>query len=261
MVLSKVKARYVTGLTATPRRRDGHHPIIHMQLGPIRFAVAANSQAARCPFNHLLIVRETGFKLGPIFDGESIQEIYSALAGSQQRNDMIFDDVLHALEEGRSPLLLTERRDHLEHLAGRLRKFTRNLVVLHGGMKPKERREALARCMAIPEEEERLLLATGRFLGEGFDDGRLDTLFLALPVSWKGTLVQYTGRLHRAHLGTAEVRVYDYVDREVPILRKMFEKRLRGYHAIGYIQEIEAPISIGPDHVGVTVIPVLEENH
>jgi superfamily II DNA or RNA helicase len=113
MVLSKVKARYVTGLTATPRRRDGHHPIIHMQLGPVRFAVAANSQAARSPFNHLLIVRETGFKLGSTLDGGSIQEIYSALAGNQQRNDMIFDDVLRALEKGRSPLLLTERRDHL----------------------------------------------------------------------------------------------------------------------------------------------------
>jgi hypothetical protein len=146
----------------------------------------------------------------------------------QHRNDLIFDDVVRALEQKRSPILLTERRNHLEHFAERLQSFTRLLVVLHGGMKPKERHEVIARLAAIPAGEERLLIATGRYIGEGFDDARLDTLFLALPVSWKGTLIQYTGRLHRLHPGKTEVRIYDYVDRAVPMLMKMFEKRLRG---------------------------------
>jgi superfamily II DNA or RNA helicase len=242
-VLAEVKARYVVGLTATPQRRDGHHPILNMQLGPVRFAVDAKSQAARRPFDHKLVVRETGFSSTGLPDGAGIQELYAALAADQRRNDLIFDDVVRALEERRSPILLTERRDHLEHFAEKLQSFTRHLVVLHGGMKPKERREVVEQLASIPNGEERLLIATGRYIGEGFDDARLDTLFLALPVSWKGTLIQYTGRLHRLHPGKTEVRIYDYVDHAVPMLMKMFEKRLRGYRAIGYARD-EAPLGL-----------------
>jgi len=238
-LLAEVKARYVVGLTATPQRRDGHHPILQMQLGPVRFAVDAKSQAARRPFDHRLVVRETGFVSRGLPDDAGIQDLYAALAADHRRNDLIFDDVVCALEEKRSPILLTERRDHLEHFADRLRLFTRHLIVLHGGMKAKERREVVARLAAIPDGEERLLMATGRYIGEGFDDARLDTLFLALPVSWKGTLIQYTGRLHRIHPGKTEVRIHDYVDRAVPVLMRMFEKRLRGYRAIGYARDEE----------------------
>jgi len=238
-VLAEVRARYITGLTATPQRRDGHHPIINMQIGPVRFAVDSRSQAGRRPFEHKLIVRET--KLAATLpDGAGIQELYAALVADRYRNELILNDVIEALEARRSPILLTERRDHLEYLAERLQQAARNLVVLHGGMKPKERRDVLTRLASIPDGEERLLLATGRYIGEGFDDARLDTLFLALPVSWKGTLVQYAGRLHRLHPGKTEVRIYDYVDCNVPMLRKMFEKRLRGYRAIGYIQDEDA---------------------
>lgn len=236
-VLSEVKARYIIGLTATPFRRDGLHPIIGMQIGPVRFAVDPKNQSAKRPFEHKLIVRETGFKPVGLAENAGIQDLYAALASDQHRNEMIFDDVIRALEETRSPILLTERRDHLEWFAERLRKFTRNLVVLHGGKKPKERRKSLEQLVSIPDGEERLLLATGRYIGEGFDDARLDTLFLALPISWKGTLVQYTGRLHRLHPGKTEVRIYDYVDRDVPVLFKMFERRLHGYRAIGYDRE------------------------
>jgi superfamily II DNA or RNA helicase len=236
-VLAEAKARYVTGLTATPRRRDGHHPIIRMQLGPVRFVMDSRNQAIGRSFEHRLIVRETGFDSGALRSEATIQEIYAALAADRQRNDMILDDVIGALEEKRSPILLTERRDHLEYFAESLRKCTRNLVVLHGGMKPKERREIMAQLASIPDGEERLLLATGRYIGEGFDDARLDTLFLALPVSWKGTLVQYSGRLHRLHPGKTDVRIYDYVDHDVPMLHKMFQRRLRGYQAIGYARE------------------------
>jgi superfamily II DNA or RNA helicase len=236
-VLSEVKARYLTGLTATPRRRDGLHPILEMQLGPVRFAVDAKSQAARRPFDHRLIVRETAFTGGTLDPTQGIQTLYAALAADERRNRVILDDVVQAIQEGRSPILLTERKDHLEHLATRLRPFVRHLVVLQGGMTPSERREVMAQIESIQEDEPRLVLATGRYIGEGFDDARLDTLFLTMPVSWKGTLVQYAGRLHRLHPGKTEVRIYDYVDREVPLFRRMFEKRLRGYRAIGYARD------------------------
>ncbi len=135
--------------------------------------------------------------------------------------------------------MLTERKEHLEYFADRLRDFTRNLIVLHGGKSAKKRRDDINRLAAIPDDEERLILATGRYIGEGFDDARLDTLFLALPVSWKGTLVQYTGRLHRLHPDKTEVRIYDYVDADVPVLARMFARRLRGYRAIGYSTEAD----------------------
>jgi hypothetical protein len=196
-VLSEVKARYVTGLTATPYRRDGHQPIIHMQLGPIRFDFSRHRRGAEKPFKQRLIIRETNFDAGKLNPDAGIQEIYAAIAADADRNMLIFDDVLKALEDGRSPILLTERKDHLDLLAERFRKFTRHLVVLKGGMTARKRKEAMERLASIPGEEERLILATGRYIGEGFDDVRLDTLFLTLPVSWKGTLVQYAGRLHR----------------------------------------------------------------
>ncbi len=240
-VLREVKARFVVGLTATPQRRDGHHPITEMQLGPVRFKVDAKSQTAARPFEHRLIVRETAFRAAGFGEKVVIQELYAALARDEARNAMILNDVVRALEEGRSPILLTERKDHLEYFASRLERVARHLVVLQGGQGAKADRETRAKLAAIPPKEERLLLATGRYIGEGFDDARLDTLFLALPVSWKGTLVQYTGRLHRLHPGKREVRIFDYVDREVPMLLRMFEKRLRGYRAIGYARG-EAPL-------------------
>lgn len=240
-VLSEVKARYVVGLTATPHRRDGHHPITQMQIGPVCFSVDAKAQAGRRPFEHRLIVRETAFRLAGAGERLGIQEIYAALASDTARNEMILNDVIGALEDGRSPILLTERKDHLEYFATRLQRVARHLVVLQGGMGAKANRAVQAQLAAIPASEERLVLATGRYIGEGFDDARLDTLFLAMPVSWKGTLVQYTGRLHRLHPSKTEVRIFDYVDREVPMLLRMFEKRLRGYRAIGYARA-EAPL-------------------
>lgn len=251
-VLGEVKARYVVGLTATPQRRDGHHPITQMQLGPVRFAVDARSEASRRPFEHRLIVRETAFTAVARARTPSIQELYAALAADERRNERILNDVIASLEEGRSPILLTERKDHLEYLAERLRKFARHLVVLHGGMTARSRNAAREQLAVIPPDEERLLLATGRYIGEGFDDARLDTLFLALPVSWKGTLVQYTGRLHRYHPGKTEVRIFDYVDREVPMLLRMFGRRLRGYRAIGYAC-VAAPLELAEDNKAIVV--------
>jgi superfamily II DNA or RNA helicase len=234
-VMREVQARYITGLTATPRRRDGHHPILHLQLGPVRFLIDPKSQAAARPFDHKLIVRATEFKLAGDAADAGIQEVYRQIAVDAHRNRLILDDVIQALEDKRSPIILTERRDHLDELARQLSGPARNLIILHGGMKAKDRRAAIDRLVRIPDSEERLVLATGRFIGEGFDDARLDTLFLAMPISWKGTLVQYAGRLHRKHHGKSEVRIMDYVDRDVPMLARMFEKRIRGYRAMGYV--------------------------
>ena len=202
--------------------------------GPPDSPSTPRSRPPLAPFDHKLIVRETDFRLPGDATNLGIQEIYSQLAQDERRNRLILDDVVQALEEKRSPILLTERRDHLEYFAERLQGLARNLIILQGGMKTKDRRAAIERLTTIPETEERLVLATGRFIGEGFDDARLDTLFLAMPVSWKGTLVQYSGRLHRKHHAKTEVRMMDYVDRNVPMLARMFEKRMRGYRAMGY---------------------------
>lgn len=162
--------------------------------------------------------------------------IYAAIARDELRNNLIFDDVLRALEAKRSPIVLTERRDHLEYLKGRFSRFVRNLVVLRGGMSAAERKASDA-ALRVADDQERLILATGRYIGEGFDDPRLDTLFLTMPISWKGTLAQYVGRLHRQHADKTKVLVVDYVDDLVPILARMAAKRRTGYRALGYTVE------------------------
>jgi len=160
------------------------------------------------------------------------------LATDKERNDLICADVMSVLEEKRFPIVLTERRDHLEALAQGLQKNVPHAIILHGTMKASARRKAIDSLAALSEGVPRLILATGRYVGEGFDVAGLDTLFLALPVSWKGTLIQYAGRLHRPYAGKTEVRIYDYFDREVSMLRCMFEKRLRGYRAMRYVQRL-----------------------
>ena len=159
--------------------------------------------------------------------------VYAAIAQDESRNNLIFDDVLKALEAKRSPIVLTERRDHLDYLQKRFSRFVRNLVVLRGGMSAAERKASDA-ALRVADDQERLILATGRYIGEGFDDPRLDALFLAMPISWKGTLAQYVGRLHRQHAGKTEVLVVDYVDDLVPVLARMATKRRSGYRALGY---------------------------
>lgn len=162
--------------------------------------------------------------------------VYAALAQDNERNDLIFDDVLQALEQKRSPIVLTERTDHLLYLQGRFMPFVRNIAVLRGGMSASERSRCAA-ALSVPESEERIILATGRYIGEGFDDPRLDTLFLTMPISWKGTLAQYVGRLHRQHVGKTDVLVVDYVDIAVPVLTRMAARRRAGYRGLGYLLE------------------------
>lgn len=234
-VLKQLKAKYVVGLTATPIRKDGRHPIIMMQCGPIRFNESAKKQAAERPFEHVAVIRYTDFRLPSVGPDLKIQDVYAALVSDEGRNDLIFNDLLSALEMGRSPLFLTERVEHLELFAQRLKEFAKNVIVLKGGMGNKQRQALANQIQNIPDSKERVILATGRYIGEGFDDARLDTLFLALPISWRGTLQQYVGRLHRLHDNKRVVQVYDYVDRHVPLLMRMYAKRVKGYQAIGYM--------------------------
>jgi superfamily II DNA or RNA helicase len=234
LVARRSKAKYVLGLSATTARKDGHHPIVFMQCGPIRHRVDPRSQAARRSFGHFVKERRTAFQLpaelqGPVI---SMPAIFAAIAKDERRNVMIIDDVLAALEAGRNPVVLTERRDHLDYLHSCFKGAAKNIVVLHGGMGAKQRKAAEA-ALRAPDAEERLVLATGKYLGEGFDDARLDTLFLTMPISWKGTLAQYVGRLNRDHDGKRDVVVYDYVDAEVPVLARMSAKRQTGYRALG----------------------------
>jgi superfamily II DNA or RNA helicase len=239
LVAKRAKVRYVLGLSATVARKDGHHPIIFMQCGPVRHRVDARAQAIERGVVHRVKHRATEFQLPPPLaasERPAMPAIYAALASDEPRNDLIFGDVLKALEEKRSPIVLTERKDHLDYLQSRFSRFVRNLAVLRGGMSAAERKASEA-ALRVPDDQERLILATGRYIGEGFDDHRLDTLFLTMPISWKGTLAQYVGRLHRQHVGKTDVLVVDYVDDSVPVLARMAAKRRAGYRALGYVLE------------------------
>ncbi len=237
IVARQCKAKYITGLSATVARKDGHHPIIFMQCGPVRYRVDERKQAAERPFQHKVIVRKTFIKMPDRLSDDtdpSIHDLYSILISNESRNNMIIEDVIKAIKAKRSPILLTERKEHLAFLADCLSTTVKNVIVLKGGMGQKQRRLIAERINEISETEERVIVATGRYLGEGFDDARLDTLFLTLPVSWRGVLAQYAGRLHRLHDMKKEVVIFDYADLEVPMLAKMYKRRLAGYKAIGY---------------------------
>ncbi len=259
-VARRVKAKYILGLSATVTRKDGHHPIIFMQCGPIRHRVDAKHQAAGRPFTHSVWVRPTAFRPmdAPNPDMRiQFHDLYEALIADASRNQLIVADVLEAVREGRTPVVLTERTDHLHILAEQLSPSVRHLFVLQGGMGRKKLKAVLAQLASVPEDEARVLLATGRYLGEGFDDARLDTLFLTLPVSWRGTIAQYAGRLHRLHDRKREVRIYDYADLNAPMLARMFDRRCKGYEAIGYT--IFLPASAVPGWPPEVPLPVEPE--
>jgi superfamily II DNA or RNA helicase/very-short-patch-repair endonuclease len=256
-VARQAKAKFVTGLSATVMRKDGHHPIIFMQCGPVRYRANSKERVAAHPFKHTVMVRPTDFRpLRPANPNvrQQFHELYEELIADEERNQLICHDLIQTLREGRSPLVLTERNEHLNSLTKQLAPEVRHLAVLRGGMRKKELDAISARLAAIPPDEARVILATGRYVGEGFDDARLDTLFLTLPVSWHGTIAQYVGRLHRLYDGKREVRVYDYADLNVPMLARMFDRRGRGYEAIGY--KMQLPGSAVPGWPADVPLPI-----
>ncbi len=232
-VLMSIKAHTIYGLTATPIRKDGHQPIIFMQCGPIRFTTDAKSQIAKQSFDRFLIPRFTSYN-SILEDRLSIATLYKYLSEDEIRNNLIVEDICKAVNTGRTPIILTNRTAHVSVLAEKLKATIKNVISLTGAGTTREKREAMQRLQTIPDSEQLVIVATGKYIGEGFDYPRLDTLFLALPISWKGLLTQYAGRLHREYEGKKDVRIYDYIDIHEPICDSMYRKRLKGYAAIGY---------------------------
>jgi len=228
-VLKQAKARYVLGLTATPIRRDGHQPIIHMQCGPIRHAASISETTPS-----QLEVWPQYLSAPEILPDSSIQTLFRILTTDAKRNKKICEDILKAYREGRKVLVLTERTDHLARLREGLGNEVKFCFVLHGRLSKKQRASILSELKSLEGSTPHVLLATGRLIGEGFDHPPLDTLVLAMPISWKGTLQQYAGRLHREHADKQDVRIYDYVENDQPQLARMWNKRQRGYHAMEY---------------------------
>ena len=232
-VLRSIKVHTIYGLTATPIRKDGHQPIIFMQCGPIRFSTDVKSQIAKQSFDRFLIPRFTSYNF-ILEDRLSIATLYKYLSEDEIRNNLIVEDICKAVNTGRTPIILTNRTAHVSVLAEKLKATIKNVISLTGAGTTKEKREAMQRLQTIPDSEQLVIVATGKYVGEGFDYPRLDTLFLALPISWKGLLTQYAGRLHREYEGKKDVRIYDYIDIHEPICDSMYRKRLKGYAAIGY---------------------------
>jgi superfamily II DNA or RNA helicase len=229
-ILKRCKAKYVLGLTATPIRRDGQQPIIFMQCGPIRHTAARPVDA---PHDLAVLPRSCLARID-LSPESGIQEVFRHLANDRARTAAIAAEIRKAFDQGRKLLVLTERTEHLDAIHVALGAEAPPLFVLHGRMSRKQRATLIGELDALPPDAPRILLATGKLVGEGFDHPPLDTLVLAMPVSWKGTLQQYAGRLHREHAGKTDVRIIDFVDTGHAALLRMWDKRQRGYRAMGY---------------------------
>lgn len=264
-VLSAVNAKYVYGLTATPNRQDGQHPVVFMQCGSIRYNVSAKEQAGKRKFEHYVVPCFTSFRK-PLTENESdwhITKIYSALTEDEYRNQQIVADVLDAVESNRTPIILTQRKDHVMLLADMLRKQTDTYIItLVGADSAKTKKQMTESLDAVSPDDKPIIVATGKYIGEGFDYPRLDTLFLASPIAWKGTLAQYAGRLHREYPGKQDVIVYDYVDIHIPVLERMYHKRLTGYSQIGYkaLPTKNEPNRISMIYDSETFLPVMKKD-
>ncbi len=231
-VLREVNAKYVYGLTATPKRDDGLEQKVNMQFGPIRYRFTAKDKADLQGIRHIVIPRFTRLtNLGPAW---KINEAYKALKENESRNQLIVEDALGCIAQGKTPLILTKFKDHAETLRQLLDGKAQHLFVLQGGRSTKERERIRAALRSVPEKETLAVIAIGKYIGEGFNLPRLDTLLLAAPIAWEGNVEQYAGRLHRDYEGKAETVIYDYVDVHVQVLEKMYHKRLRAYKKIGY---------------------------
>ena len=229
-ILKQAKAKYVLGLTATPIRRDGQQPIIFMQCGPIRHTAVKPTGAP----HDLAVTPCTLHSRIDLPQEAGIQDVFRHLAIDQARTDAIAAEIIKVYSQGRKVLVLTERTEHLDAIRSALDGKTPSLFVLHGRISKKQRATLIAELNALPPDAPRILLATGKLVGEGFDHPPLDTLVLAMPVSWKGTLQQYAGRLHREHATKTDVRIIDFVDTGHPALLRMWDKRQRGYRAMSY---------------------------
>ena len=241
-VLKKIPARYILGLTATPYRKDGHQSIIHMQCGPIRHEL---KDVDGPPLTKRVIIRETAFKMpddaGP---QPPIHLVWERLVADPERMEVVARDLRASIEAGRFPLVISERKEHLALLLRlfeeRLKGLSAKGFVLIGSMGKKLRADMLGEIESAPGAGIKpYVLATGSFIGEGYDLPSLDTLIIAMPVSFKGKLIQYAGRIHRANPGKTDAIIYDYLDSSSALTVSMFRKRIAAYRKMNY--QIEAP--------------------
>ena len=242
-------AKYVYGLTATPIRRDGHQKIIFYQCGKILFSTTSKQMNKTQNFGHYFIPRFSNFHFisdsNKTDKNRSINSYYAELVKNEARNKLIAEDVKNAVKTGRTPLVLSDRIEHLETLEKQLQNAAKNVIQITGRGTAKQKKMQLEKLNSIPKEENLIVLATGKYAGEGFDQPRLDTLMLVFPFSWKGTLAQYCGRLHRNFAGKNEVQIYDYVDFRIPIFDRMYQNRLKGYRQLGYSVKVNDEKSTG----------------
>ena len=236
-LVKSFRSKYVYGLTATPVRRDGRQKIIFMQCGPILYATTAKQMNSVQNFEHYFIPRFTNFHIAAEnteHSKSSIQNYYSEMIQAEARNMLIVSDIQAAVKAGRTSLVLSDRIQHLKILKEYLKDAARHVIVITGKGTQKQKKEQLEALNKVSASESLVVLATGKYAGEGFDNPRLDTLMLAMPFSWKGTLAQYCGRLHRNFAGKEEVLIYDYVDFRLPVFDRMYRNRLKGYKQLGY---------------------------
>ncbi len=234
-VIKSFDSKYVYGLTATPTRRDGLEKIIFMQCGKILYSTTAKQMNKKQNFSHYLIPRFTTFHIIQKSSAEkNINEYYSELVENEARNDLIVSDIKNAINLGKTPLILSDRLSHLELIQEKIKDYAHNVFLISGKGTVKQKKELLDKIANVPAKESLIILATGKYVGEGFDNPRLDTLFLIMPFSWKGTLSQYCGRIHRNYEGKDEVLIFDYVDICIPVFDKMYQKRLKGYKQLEY---------------------------
>jgi len=235
-LINSFKAKYIYGLTATPVRRDGHQHIIFMQCGPVLYSTTTKQMNEVQGFAHFFIPRFTSFYVVNKEEGKEphINDYYEKMWQNEARNQVIVEDVIKSVEKGRTPLILSDRISHLEYLESKLKSSAKNVILITGKGTQKQKKEQLEKLKQVPINESLIVLATGKYAGEGFDFPRLDTLMLALPFSWKGILQQYCGRLHRNFEGKEEVQIFDYVDLRIPTFDRMYQNRLKGYKQLGY---------------------------
>ena len=235
-LVNSFKAKYVYGLTATPVRRDGHQHIIFMQCGPILYSTTTKQINEVQGFAHYFQPRFTSFHTVENKEEKEpgINDYYEKMCQSDARNQLIIEDVIKSVENRRTPLILSDRISHLEYLEEKLKSAAKNVILITGKGTQKQKKEQLEKLKSVSDDESLIVLATGKYAGEGFDLPRLDTLMLALPFSWKGMLQQYCGRLHRNFEGKEEVQIFDYVDIRIPTFDRMYQNRLKGYKQLGY---------------------------
>lgn len=254
LVLKSAPAKYIYGLSATPERSDGLTRALSMLCGPLRYVIDPKTQAIQQGIQRIVRPRFTGIRLSAYEPDASFNQILDMLCAHAARNELIVDDALEAASNGRHPLILSKRKKHAEELFRLLNDRRHEPILLTGEIGAKERK-AILNSLPGFEHEHRIIVATESLLGEGFDLSYLDTLLIATPISWDGSITQQAGRLHRSHEGKRRVEIYDYVDLSIPMLARMYQKRLKTYAKLGYevyvakdASQAEANILIDSSH-------------